>query len=172
MTDDPFDLVEQLQREGFARLQARRRAKASAPRAAQPPAAKGRARGTPEMAAQDAIVHLVRRHATRCRIAAVRNHTTPPPGLTDEQRIRFFARLKRGGLWSGHPDLIVYMPGARIELWETKAARGRLSDDQRKVHAELREMGFVVRVVLDVTQAEAALRSLGMLDNQRPPVRP
>lgn len=165
MTDDPFDLVEQLQRAGFAKLQARRQSRASLPKV--PAAAKGKPRGAPEMAVQDAVVKLVRRHATSCRIAAVRNHTTPPAGLTDEQRIRFFSRLKRGGLWSGHPDLILYLPGARVELWETKAAKGRLSDDQRAVHADLREMGFRVRVVLSVTDAETALRELGVLGHPR-----
>lgn len=47
----------------------------------------------------------------------------------------------------GFPDLIVLRPGGRFFLIEVKSDRGRLSEAQRQMHAELSRMGFDVLVL-------------------------
>lgn len=127
-------------------------------------------RAAPEMQAQDAIVSFIRQHARqKVRVAHTRNQTTPPEAIRHdvEKMARFFAKLKRGGVEAGRPDLeIRYAPG-RVEYWEIKAPKGKLSLKQREWHDDARAMGFEVRVVLNVNQAEERLRELKLLDSQQ-----
>lgn len=158
-------LDEWLKRQGDAYVAKLRAKKPRQPREAAP-----KKRATPERDAQDAIVALIRRHARkRVRVSHTRNQTTPPEAIrhNKDKLARFFARLKKGGVEFGHPDLTLRWAPGRVEYWETKAKRGSLSDAQKDWHADAREMGFEVRVVLDVTQAEARLRELGLLDSQQ-----
>lgn len=47
---------------------------------------------------------------------------------------------------AGTPDLLIPLHGGRCLWIETKTAVGKLSDDQQRVHAELRDRGHVVLV--------------------------
>lgn len=48
---------------------------------------------------------------------------------------------------TGVPDRIILLPYGRIYFVEVKAPGGKLSDQQARMHIELRSRGFVVRVV-------------------------
>ena len=57
--------------------------------------------------------------------------------------------------WSGVPDRIVLLPGARVVFAETKRPKdGRLSKLQRKWHIWLEDLGFDVWVIWDWVDLE------------------
>ena len=55
-------------------------------------------------------------------------------------------RIVKAGPPSGWPDLQLFDNNGHIIFCECKAHYGRVRDDQKKVHAELRERGFTVIV--------------------------
>lgn len=158
MSSDPDDLVEQLQRQGIARMWAEQAARKAAGRGPKLPAAPKRAH--PERDLQKQIVMLIRRTVPDVLVAAVTNEEA---GHGDaEQRARFGAMRKASGVLTGHPDLICYLPGGRILLWELKSDTGRLSAAQHLVHAQLADLGHPVEVIRTVEAAIAALVRAGV----------
>ena len=151
------DLVDRLQREGFAKLQAERRARAAAPRE---PSLPKRKRAAPERDAQRAVVAWLR--MCGCLVQAT---FTEQRGnaRTAEERARYGAARKASGATAGFPDLVVCAPAAgRSFFVEMKAAQGRLSDAQRAVHEWLRRAGHLVFVARSVAELEADLRRSGI----------
>lgn len=69
---------------------------------------------------------------------------------------RQIAEALATGLTAGEPDVRVYLPGSRICHIELKTPRGRVSEDQKKRHARLRELGHVVTVIAAETPSLAA----------------
>jgi hypothetical protein len=73
-------------------------------------------------------------------------------------------RLKGEGMRPGFPDLVVYGAGGRHVLLEVKRPGWRpsdVSDNQRAMHARLRELGAVVEVVASIDDTRAVLRAAG-----------
>jgi hypothetical protein len=70
-------------------------------------------------------------HLTTCikRNVAGRFYSFPVPGMT------------------GFPDLLIFLPKARLLLVELKTATGKLSADQKLVFAGLAEKGHIVFTV-------------------------
>jgi hypothetical protein len=52
---------------------------------------------------------------------------------------------------AGWPDFVVPLPLGRVLWWESKTPTGKLSEDQKRVHASLRRMGHSV-----ITTSDAA----------------
>ena len=158
VSSDPDDLVEQLQNAGVARMWADQRAKRAAGRGPKLPAAPKRQHLERDL--QKTIVVLIRRTVPGVLVAAVTNEEQ---GHGDaEQRARFGAMRRASGVLTGHPDLIVYLPGGRILLWELKAPRGVTSPAQLLVHAQLAELGHAVEVIRTPEAAMAALVRAGV----------
>lgn len=68
-------------------------------------------------------------------------------------------KAKATGLTAGAFDVRIYMQGGRLGLIEVKAAKGRLSPEQVRRHADLLRLGFTNQTVVKVaTEAEAAER--------------
>ena len=78
-------------------------------------------------------------------------------------------KAKATGLTAGHPDLTIFLPGAKIAMIENKAENGRLSKEQVERHAALKAIGHIVEVVKVSTKDEAANAAVllvrGWLDN-------
>lgn len=158
MSADPDDLVEQLQRQGIARMWAEQAAKKARPR--EPKQPKAKTRQHPERDLQKSIVGYINRFVQNVVVAAVTNEEQ---GRGDaEQRARFGAMRRASGVLTGHPDLVVYLSGGRILLWELKAPKGTTSVAQHLVHARLSELGHPVEVIRTIEQAMAALARAGV----------
>lgn len=66
-------------------------------------------------------------------------------------------KAKATGLTAGAFDVRIYMQGGRLGLIEVKAAKGRLSPEQKTRHADLMRLGFTNQTVIKVgTEVEAA----------------
>jgi hypothetical protein len=155
MTDD---LVTKLQNRGVAKLWAEERAKRTAPRVPKEPAAAKRAH--PERDLQKTIVTLIHRCVPDVVVAAVTNEEQ---GRGDDaQRARFGAMRKASGVLTGHPDVVVYLSGGRVLLWELKAPKGTISAAQHLVHARLNALGHAVEVIRTPEAAMAALVRAGV----------
>lgn len=70
-------------------------------------------------------------------------------------------KLKATGILAGHPDLIIYSPKGMF-LMEVKTAKGPLSDAQKVVIPELRDLGFEVAVVRSLDDALGAFKAWGL----------
>ena len=70
------------------------------------------------------------------------------------------ALMKQAGLTPGWPDLGVPLSGGRVFWLELKTKQGRLSDNQKKVHAMLRELGHDVTTAYGFDAAKAVLQDL------------
>jgi hypothetical protein len=73
-------------------------------------------------------------------------------------------RLKGEGMKAGFPDLVVYGPRGKHMLLEVKRpgwSPSDVSDNQRDVHAILRDLGHVVEVVASIDDALAVLTREG-----------
>lgn len=66
-------------------------------------------------------------------------------------------KLKRQGVVSGVPDLIVALPNGKTVWLEVKSHRGRVSDNQKIVQAHLSSLGHCVAVVKTVDEAFAVV---------------
>jgi hypothetical protein len=158
VSSDPDDLLDELQRQGIARMWADAAAKKRAGRGPKLPATPKRAH--PERDLQKSIVMLIRRTVPGVLVCAVTNEEA---GHGDaDQRARFGAMRKAFGVLPGFPDLIVWLPAGRVLLWECKAERGVLSAAQRLVHAQLGELGHPVEVIRTLEAAMAALVRAGV----------
>lgn len=158
MSHPEDDLVEQLQRQGIARMWAEQAARKARPR--EPKQAAEKKRQHPERDLQKQIVGFINRFIQTVVVAAVTNEEQ---GRGDaEQRARFGAMRRASGVLTGHPDLVVYLPGGRVLLWELKAPKGTTSGAQHLVHARLGELGHRVEVIRTFEAAMAALTQAGV----------
>lgn len=78
-----------------------------------------------------------------------------------ESKLRSQVKKLGGVAWKftspgtdGVPDRIVLLPGGRIIFVECKSPEGKLSAIQNKRIAEIRGLGFDVRVVNSMSEAE------------------
>ena len=62
-------------------------------------------------------------------------------------QMKMFGKAKKMGFRSGWPDLMIFVEGPKIGLFELKMQDGELKDHQRLLHNELRDLGFAVYVV-------------------------
>lgn len=155
---DPDDLLEEMQRRGVQMLRAQTLGKKE--RVAVEDWSKPKKRAHPERDLQKTIVGYINRFVQNVVVAAVTNEEQ---GRGDaEQRARFGAMRRASGVLTGHPDLIVYLPGGRIALWELKAPKGRISTAQHLVHARLSELGHPVELIRTLEDAMAALVRAGV----------
>lgn len=56
-------------------------------------------------------------------------------------------RQARGLLSPGWPDITLLLPGGRVVFIELKAGKGRLSDEQKALHAQARYLGHEIHEV-------------------------
>lgn len=68
------------------------------------------------------------------------------------------AMLKAAGMRPGMPDLLVFGPENKVVGIELKAARGRLSPEQREVALDMARCGHWYAVCKTIDEVEAALR--------------
>lgn len=74
------------------------------------------------------------------------------------------AIAKATGLVRGEADLRLYMEGGRLGLIEMKAAKGRLSPEQRDRSALLTRLGFTHQAVVKAaTEADAAAQVVSVV---------
>jgi hypothetical protein len=78
--------------------------------------------------------------------------------LTTPERRKYAVGL---GVLPGMPDLLLPCPSGRwCALWlEVKTPKGRVTESQLAVHADLTAMGNLVRVVRSASEAEPILRA-------------
>jgi hypothetical protein len=158
VSSDPDDLLEQLQRQGVARLWAEQAAKKAAGRGPKLPSTPKRQH--PERDLQKQIVGYINRFVQNVVVAAVTNEER---GRGDaEQRARFGAMRRASGVLSGFPDLTVWLPNGRVLLWECKSDKGRVSVAQHLVHSRLDALGHPVEIIRSLEDAMAALVRAGV----------
>lgn len=156
----PDDLLNELERMGIARMRAEAAAKRTAPREPKEDWSAPKKRQHPERDLQKTIVAYINRFVQNIVVAAVTNEEQ---GRGDaEQRARFGAMRRASGVLTGHPDLIVYLAGGRILLWELKAPKGTTSVAQHMIHARLDALGHPVEVIRTLEAAMAALVRAGV----------
>ena len=74
------------------------------------------------------------------------------------------AIAKATGLIKGEADLRVYLEGGRLGLIEYKAAKGRLSSEQKDRGALLYRLGFTMQAVVKATsEADSAAQTLSVV---------
>ena len=56
------------------------------------------------------------------------------------------SKLKKTGLLSGIPDLIILMPNKEVLFLEMKRRKGKLNPSQKKVIPEIENLGFTVLI--------------------------
>jgi hypothetical protein len=72
--------------------------------------------------------------------------------------------MKATGLVAGEHDLRVYLEGGRLGLIEFKAAKGRLSPEQRDRGALLARLGFGYQAVIKAaTEADSAIQAVSVV---------
>jgi len=93
-------------------------------------------------------------------------HHSPNEG---KHRVQYRVHQKRMGMQAGWPDLELFIPPEGFQngmtLWmpiflEVKTLKGRLSDNQKKIHARLKTSGCSVVVVRSIEETEEALKRL------------
>lgn len=85
------------------------------------------------------------------------------------------AIAKATGLVAGEHDLRVYLEGGRLGLIEYKAAKGRLSPEQKDRGALLHRLGFAMQAVVKAaSEADSAIQTVAVVrgwlagnDNQK-----
>jgi hypothetical protein len=83
------------------------------------------------------------------------------PNTFSTAKPQFHAKLKRLGRVAGIPDLFVLFGGELIAL-EVKAVKGRLSGDQRAIHAKLKEQGIACHIVRSIDDVAEVLALHGI----------
>ena len=71
------------------------------------------------------------------------------------------AHFKKLGMRAGIPDLVVLYGGKFVAL-EVKSERGRLSSEQKQVHAAIKNAGCEVFTVHSLMEAQMALELCGI----------
>lgn len=67
------------------------------------------------------------------------------------------------GMTPGEADMRIYLPGARIRMFENKVGNGPLSPAQKSRHAALSKLGHEVEVVRAITKEEAASKAVSLV---------
>jgi hypothetical protein len=129
------------------------------PKPRQPREAKAK-RGTPERDQQRAVVGWLRKAG--CIVAASVNDA-PADARDPEKRARFYAARARAGVLKGWPDLCAITRDGRVFWIEMKAAKGKPTDAQAALHADMRARGCVVIVARDVWSAQDGLKAAGIV---------
>lgn len=70
---------------------------------------------------------------------------------------------KATGLTAGHPDMTIFLTGARCAFIENKTTKGRLSPVQKDWHERLRRLGCDVEVIVAANENEAADKAEGFV---------
>ena len=119
-----------------------------------------------EAAFQQAIVETLTLQLRGCVIAAVPNEVHE----TGRRAKAEVSKKKARGLCPGFPDLIVIW-GLGCYLIEVKTPKGRLSENQKAVHARLKENGVAVFVIRNHKELDEAIRLIkerrGMTPEQK-----
>jgi hypothetical protein len=117
-------------------------------------------RAHPEDRLQRAVVQLLRFAA----IPGAYWFAVPNGGMRSHIEAAIMVGL---GVRKGAPDVVVVGSGGRAHFLELKAARGRLSPEQRDVQAWCEAHQVPHAVVRTLDEAEAFLRSHDLLRNMR-----
>ena len=67
-------------------------------------------------------------------------------------------KAKQQGMVSGEPDLRIYLPGGRLEMFELKYGDTNTSEAQDDRHLDLHNLGFYVHVISALTVNEACAK--------------
>lgn len=105
-----------------------------------------------------------------CFPSAIVHHSPNGAHLAGNSTARFkqIGALLGDGMLKGFPDIIVLWPhgcGCLIEVKRPKL--GRLSDEQRELHARLEDIGWRVGVCSSVDEASDFLTSCGAPNSAR-----
>lgn len=158
MSADPDDLLEQLQRQGIAKMWADAAAKRARPR--EPKQPKAISRGHPERDAQNAVVKWLRSHGLI--VSATQNERGAKSKDAGAQA-RFGQARKASGVTAGFPDLTLCLRDGRTAYIEMKSSIGRLSEAQLGIHAWLEAHGHIVVVGTSIETVQAALLAKGVV---------
>lgn len=79
----------------------------------------------------------------------------------NESRFKQAGALLGDGMKRGFPDLIVIWTGGIAFLEVKRPKLGKLSDEQKAIHEQLRERGWPVATVTSIDEAYAFLRECG-----------
>lgn len=79
-------------------------------------------------------------------------------------------RFKAEGVQAGHPDLIVYAPGAVVRHLEVKTDKGALTSSQKTFLPRLAKLGFTTAVVRSLTDVQQLAKEWALPKRQRRPV--
>jgi hypothetical protein len=158
LSGDPDDLVEQLQRQGIARLWAEQAARKQAGRGPKEP--KPISRGHPERDAQNAVVKWLRSHGLI--VSATQNERGAKSQDAGAQA-RFGQARKASGVTAGFPDLTLCLRDGRTAYIEMKSSVGRLSQAQLGIHAWLEQHGHIVVTGTSIETVQAALAAKGVI---------
>ena len=74
---------------------------------------------------------------------------------------------ERSTLEPGHADFIIWMPGGRFSIIETKAKVGKLPEDQRNWAHEMNRLGHTVHVVWSMAEFLEVIRQPCTCTGQR-----
>lgn len=108
--------------------------------------------GRPEVAVHRAVLHLMRVRLP----GAVIHHSPNESGLPSSVARIAGVKARSLGALTGFPDLLAIWRG-QVFAFEVKAPRGRLSDAQAAVGAQIIENGGRWAVVRSVDEADAHL---------------
>lgn len=110
------------------------------------------------------LLHWKVRRYPHTRIAAIRNESA---SFANKGMLN--AALAEG-LTPGMPDLIVLGPEReQVRFIELKAADGVLSNEQKRIHAEMTELGLNVRTAWSLDEALSILVGWGVIRAEATP---
>jgi len=93
---------------------------------------------------------------------AIYHHSPNELDMAGPEAARQVAKARKLGTKPGWLDIEIIWQG-RAYFLEIKNPNGRLSDAQRELHPKLIRAGAAVAVVRSVTEAEATLKSWGLI---------
>lgn len=97
------------------------------------------------------------------KVHHVANQSAVDHRLPRHAKARFFEERRKDGVLAGFPDLLILLPGRRVSFVEMKRPEGgRLSDEQKALHEEIRALGFPLAVARGIAEVEAMLRADGV----------
>lgn len=120
-------------------------------------------RGTPERDLQVGQVAWLRDVLPPGSVVAAIKNEHRADAASGRARARFYAKRREEGVQDGMPDVVIALAGARVVWIENKSLRGRLSKDQRDMHAVLRALGHTVFVARTIDQTRAGLIAAGVV---------
>jgi len=93
---------------------------------------------------------------------AIYHHSPNELDMAGPEAARQVAKARKMGTRAGWVDIEIVWQG-RFYGVEVKAPGGRVSSSQAETHADLRRAGAAVAVVSSVSEAEAVLKSWGLI---------